>query len=275
MLLFVLGICVVILGVFLFKLLNKPLGFVAWFASAILFIASCMAIVPTGHTGVVATFGKVADYTFESGINMKAPWSNVVKMDNRTQKASLETACFSSDIQEVTVTFTLNYNIQKENAQKIYKNIGKNYYETVVVPSIQESLKTVTAKYTAEGLINSRSDLALNVQNELSAKLNQYNINVIDVSIENMDFTDAFEKAVEEKQVAQQNKLKAETQAAQKIIEAEAEAKAKIIAAEAEAEAYRIQSSQITESLLKKWELDARLKHGWVTIQGANTIVKE
>jgi regulator of protease activity HflC (stomatin/prohibitin superfamily) len=119
MLLFVLGICFVILGVFLFKTLNKPLGFVAWFASAIILLASCIAIVPTGHTGVVVTFGKVADYTFESGINMKAPWSKVVKMDNRTQKASLETACFSSDIQEVTVTFTLNYNIQKENAQKI------------------------------------------------------------------------------------------------------------------------------------------------------------
>lgn len=282
MLLFILGIIGVIIGIGLFsvgikenELGAKYSGIGAWIVSAVLIIISCFAVIPIGHTGVVVNFGKVADYTFEAGINAKAPWSKIVKMDNRTQKASLETACFSSDIQEVTVTFTLNYNIQKENAQKIYKTIGKEYYDTVVIPSIQEALKTVTAKYTAEGLIKSRSELANNVTDELSNKLEQYNINVVDVSIENMDFTDAFEKAVEDKQVAQQNKLKAETQSAQKVIEAEANAKAQIIQAEAEAEAYRIKSAEITDNLLKKWELDARLKHGWVTIQGANTIVKE
>lgn len=233
MLLFILGVIGIIIGVILFTIGvievedgAKYGGIIAWVVSGILIIISCFAIVPTGHTGVVVNFGKVADYTLEAGINGKAPWSKIVKMDNRTQKASLETACFSSDIQEVTVAFTLNYNIQKENAQKIYKIIGKDYYDTVVTPSIQEALKTVTAKYTAEGLINSRAELAKNVSIELSNKLKQYNINVVDISIENMDFTDAFEKAVEDKQVAQQNKLKAETQSAQKIIEAEANAKA-------------------------------------------------
>lgn len=275
LLLFILGIVVVATGVVLLVNEVKKPSIITIVVGVLIIIISCTTIVPTGHTGVVTTFGRVSDYTLDSGISVKAPWSRVVKMDNRTQKESLETACFSSDIQEVNVKFTLNYSIQKENAQQIYKTIGKKYFDTVIAPCIQESLKTVTAKYTAEGLINSRAELANNIAIELAGKLRPYNINVVDISIENMDFTDAFEKAVEEKQVAQQNKLKAETEAAQKIIETEANAKAQIISAEAEAEAYRIKSEQITDKLLKKWELDARKEHGWVTIQGANAIVTQ
>ncbi len=222
-------------------------------------VGSCVVSVPTGHTGVVTTFGKVEDYTFEAGIHFKAPFSDVINMDNRTQKGTLEMSCFSSDIQEVKSVYTINYRIEKKNAQTIYKTIGKNYYDTVVTPCITNSMKTVAAKYDAEDLIGSRQDLAQQVESLLAAKLKQYNIELVSTAIEDFDFTDAFTNAVEEKQVAAQNKLKAQTQAEQKIIEAEASAKAKLIAAEAEAKANTTISKSLNSNILyqqwlEKWD---------------------
>lgn len=220
---------------------------------------SCIVSVPTGHTGVVVTFGKVENYTFEAGVHVKLPYSDVINMDNRTQKGSEQMACFSSDIQEVSATYTLNYRIEKANAQTIYKTIGKDYYNTVVTPCIHESLKTVTAKYNAEDIIGSRAKLAKEVEDMLAEKLKQYNIELVSTAIENLDFTDSFTQAVEDKQVAAQNKLKAETQAEQKIIEAEAAAKAKIIAAEAEAKANNTIAQSLNDNILyqqwlEKWD---------------------
>lgn len=202
---------------------------------ALIFAISCFSFVPTGHTGVVTLFGKVEDYTLDSGVHFKNPFARVIKMDNRIQKESVELSCFSSDIQEVEVVFTLNYQISKEYAMNIYKTIGKNYFDTAVSPIITESVKTVAARYTAEDLINKRNELAMAIETDMKEKLLIFNIELVSTSIEDMDFTDAFTNAVEEKQVAAQNKLKAETEAAQKVAEAEAEAQIRRVTAEAEA----------------------------------------
>lgn len=202
---------------------------------ALIFAISCFSFVPTGHTGVVTLFGKVEDYTLDSGVHFKNPFARVIKMDNRIQKESVELSCFSSDIQEVEVVFTLNYQISKEYAMNIYKTIGKNYFDTAVSPIITESVKTVAARYTAEDLINKRNELAMAIETDMKEKLLVFNIELVSTSIEDMDFTDAFTDAVEEKQVAAQNKLKAETEAAQRVAEAEAEAQIRRVTAEAEA----------------------------------------
>lgn len=202
---------------------------------ALIFAISCFSFVPTGHTGVVTLFGKVEDYTLDSGVHFKNPFARVIKMDNRIQKESVELSCFSSDIQEVEVVFTLNYQISKEYAMNIYKTIGKNYFDTAVSPIITESVKTVAARYTAEDLINKRNELAMAIETDMKEKLLVFNIELVSTSIEDMDFTDAFTDAVEEKQVAAQNKLKAETEAAQRVVEAEAEAQIRRVTAEAEA----------------------------------------
>ena len=202
---------------------------------ALIFAISCFSFVPTGHTGVVTLFGKVENYTLDSGVHFKNPFARVIKMDNRIQKESVELSCFSSDIQEVEVVFTLNYQISKEYAMNIYKTIGKNYFDTAVSPIITESVKTVAARYTAEDLINKRNELAMAIETDMKEKLLIFNIELVSTSIEDMDFTDAFTNAVEEKQVAAQNKLKAETEAAQKVVEAEAEAQIRRVTAEAEA----------------------------------------
>ena len=202
---------------------------------ALIFAISCFSFVPTGHTGVITLFGKVEDYTLDSGVHFKNPFARVIKMDNRIQKESVELSCFSSDIQEVEVVFTLNYQISKEYAMNIYKTIGKNYFDTAVSPIITESVKTVAARYTAEDLINKRNELAMAIEADMKEKLLIFNIELVSTSIEDMDFTDAFTDAVEAKQVAAQNKLRAETEAAQRVVEAEAEAQIRRVTAEAEA----------------------------------------
>ena len=220
---------------------KKP-KFVAWplliafVLSVILFIVSCIAVVPTGYTGILTTFGRVEDRTVSSGINFIAPWQEVVKMDNRIQKQEFESAAFSSDLQEASYAVTINYSIDQTAARDIYKTVGTDYYSTVMFGPIQDNIKTIFAKYTAESLIGNRDILSQKVTDSVAADMNRYGINVVSIAIRDIDFTDTFTNAVEAKQVAAQNKLKAETEQAQKTMEEEQTAKRAIIAANAEAE---------------------------------------
>ena len=249
----------------------KRMGILAVIAAVLIIAAvialACVTTVPTGHTGVVTTFGSVEDYTFDAGVHMKLPWQKVVMMDNRIQKQTVNLSCFSSDIQEVSMVFTVNYQINKANAQVIYSTIGISYYDTVITPCITEATKVVTAKYSAEALVGERTDLAAQIEEELTASLKKYNIEIVSTSIVDMDFTDAFTNAVEEKQVAEQNRLRAQTEAETAKIEAEAaaeverikaqaEADAQLIRAEAEAEANRLISESLTEEVLDNKFID-------------------
>jgi len=200
-------------------------------------IGSCIKAVPTGHTGIVTTFGKVEDYTYEAGVHFDAPWKKIVKMDNRTQKEQIELSCFSSDIQETRVVYTVNFQIDKANAQLIYKTVGKDYFNKIVQPKVLESVKGVFARYNAESLVEKRGVLSTEIQDILSEAVAPFAIQIVGTSIEDIDFTDTFTDAVEQKQVAEQNKLKAQTEQEQAIIEANAAAEKKRIEAEAEAQA--------------------------------------
>jgi len=199
-------------------------------------IVSSATLVPTGHTGIITAFGKVENETLDSGLHFVGFWKNVVDMDNRTQIATLELSCFSSDIQEVNMSYSVNYQISKDNAQDIYKTIGMDYLHTVMEPKIQECVKSVTAKYTAETLISMRNELSSQIEILLRDAVSPYHIEVVATSIANIDFTDAFTNAVEAKQVAEQNKLKAQTEQAQKTIEEQAAAERQVIKAQADAD---------------------------------------
>lgn len=263
MFLFIIGIIVVIVGIIITisaaaaegKGVAITSGIIAGVVAVILIGLSCVANVPTGHTGVLTTFGKVEDRTLEAGLNFKAPWQSVVKMDNRVQKQTADLICFSSDIQEVSLKYTVNYQISSANAMTIYKTIGIDYYNNIIVPNITESVKTEIAKYSAEALVSDRSSLSKAIQESLTIRLKTYNIIVVSASIEDMDFTDAFTDAVEAKQVAEQNKLKAQTEAEQRVIEAMAEADVK--KTQADAEAYEIEVRAKAEAEANKLLADS------------------
>ena len=233
---FMLAIFVILASVVVYLITKRGvIGAIGLIVASALIVLSCVTTVPTGHTGVVTTFGHVENYTLDAGVHMVKPWQQVVKMDNRVQKQTVKLACFSSDIQEVNMAYTINYQIRKADAMTLYSTVGVAYYDTVVAPNIAESVKVATAHYTAEELVGMRDELANAIEVILSEKLEQYNIEVVSTSIEDMDFTDAFTDAVEAKQVAQQNKLKAQTEAEQRVIEANAAAEVKKVQADAEA----------------------------------------
>ena len=204
--------------------------------AVIIFVASCIAIVPTGYTGILTTFGRVEDRTISAGANFIAPWQKVIKMDNRTQKVEITTSAFSSDIQQVDLKMSVNYCIDQSTAQTLYRTVGENYYETVMFPRIQENVKAVFSQYTAENLIAKRELLSEQIAENTRNDLGSYGITIVSFAVEDIDFTDAFTNAVEAKQVAAQNKLTAETEQAQKTMEEQASAERAVIAAKADAD---------------------------------------
>lgn len=201
---------------------------------------SCFTTVQTGHTGIPVKFGQVQNYTMDSGLNWHSPFINVVEMDNREQRYHFELLAFSADLQEVQVKGSVNYCIDNTKAMTLYKTVGMNYENILIVPRTQEAVKSTFGDYTAEGLIENRSILSESISAVLSTDLSKSGINVISISIEDIDFTDAFTQAVEAKQVATQEKLRAQTEQERLTMEAEAKAKRDVINANAEAEKAKI-----------------------------------
>ncbi len=210
--------------------------------AAIIICATSIVTVPTGHTGVLVTFGRVEEGVLAEGIHFKLPWQNVVSMDNRTQKNALTVQAFSSDIQQVDIACSVNYSINSATAQELYRKVGANYYSTIMENRINENIKAVFSQYSAENLISSRSELSTKLTSQLSGEMKEHGINIISVSIENIDFSDKYTDAVESKQVAEQAKLQAQIEQEQKTMEQRAEAERAKITAESQAEVKEIQA---------------------------------
>lgn len=245
-------------------------AFIGIVAAAAFVIVSCLAIVPTGYTGILTTFGKVEDRTISAGANFILPWQKVIKMDNRTQKVQLSTSAFSSDIQQVDVALSVNFCIDQETAQELYRTVGTNYYDNVMFPRIQENTKAVFSQYSAENLIAKRDILSDQIAEAMSKDLKQYGITIVSIAIEDIDFTDAFTNAVEAKQVAAQNKLTAQTEQEQKTMEeraaaerakiaAQADADKAIIAANADLEVVKVQAEAALYAGEKEAEMNKRI----------------
>ena len=225
--------------------------------AVILIMTTCTTTIPTGYTAIVTTFGRVEDTTMEAGFHLKSPVQEIVLMDNREQKTSFSTQAFSSDIQQVDITGSINYSINKSTAMNLFKEVGTDYFNKLVSPRMLEITKGVFSKYTAENLVAYRQTLSDQICTELSNELERYGINVISISIENIDFTDAFTDAVEAKQVAAQKKLQAEIEQGQKTMETEQQANREKIAAQAEADVARINAEAEAYALKTRAEAEA------------------
>ncbi len=224
---------------------------------AILVAATCTATVETGYTGIVTTFGRVEDVTLEAGLHFKSPFQRIITMDNREQKTSFTTEAFSSDIQQVNVTGSINYAINKKTAMNLFKEVGTDYFNKLVNPRMLEITKGVFSKYTAENLVANREKLSESIREGLYSELEGYGINVISLSIENIDFTDAFTDAVEAKQVAAQRKLQAEIEQSQMTMETQQQAERQRINAEAEANVARINADAEAYAVKVRSEAEA------------------
>ena len=223
----------------------------------LLVATTCTATVQTGYTGIVTTFGKVEDVTLEAELHFKSPFQRIIPMDNREQKSTFNTEAFSSDIQQVQITGSINYAINKSTAMNLFKEVGTDYFNKLVYPRMLEITKGVFSKYTAENLVANRQKLSESIREGLDNELDEYGINVISVSIENLDLTDAFTDAVEAKQVAAQKKLQAEIEQNQMTMETQQQAERKRINAEAEANVAKINADADAYALQVRSEAEA------------------
>lgn len=227
--------------------------------------------VPAGYRGVLLRFGAVQG-VMDEGFHLVMPFvQSVVLMDVRTQKASAKAAAASSDLQTVQSEVAINYHISPEETGTLYKTVGVAYEERIIQPAVQETLKSVVAKYTAGDLIKMREKVKAQVDSELSIRLKRYNITVepSGVSLTNFDFSPEFNAAIEAKQVAQQDAEK------QKYLLSKAtqEAQTRIMQAKGEAEANRLKAialesrggqKVLAREWIEKW--DGRLP----TVSGGN-----
>lgn len=233
---------IVVLGT-LIDVVNPSYG---WFAQ-----------VPAGHVGVVEHFGQVRESTLQPGFHMTGYFEHVHPVDIRTQRHNYQTEAFSSDIQQVGLTIAVNENISPDAAYKLYTTVGMNYLENLLEPRLMENAKVVISKYTAESLIANREKLSQEVLKKMQADMTQYGIYVSTISIENIDFTDQYEAAIEAKQVATQEKQRAQTQQEQQTMETEQAAKRKKIEAEAAAEVQKINAEAEAYAISAKAEAEA------------------
>ena len=217
----------------------------------------CTCQIETGKTAIITTFGKVEDYTLEAGFHFKSLFQKITLMDNREQKTTFKTQAFSSDIQQVDISGSINYAINKSTAMTLFKEVGTNYYDKLINPRMMENTKAVFSKYTAENLVSARETLSRQIRDDLSAEMERYGITIISVSIENIDFTDAFTDAVENKQVAAQKKLQAEIEQEQKTMETQQQAERKKIEAEAEANVKKVNADAEAYATKVKAEAEA------------------
>ena len=216
---------------------------------AVVIIASAVVIVPAGSTGVVVTLGKVSDTVMQEGMHFKIPFlQQVEKISNKIQVVEINSEAVSKDLQQISSTLAVNYRIGYNDSAKIYKNIGSDYENIVLLPAVQESMKSVTAKYTAEELITKRAQVGSEIKDGIGEKVQEYGIVIEKFNLVNFDFSEEFNDAIEAKQVAEQNLITTKTQQEQQIVIAEAEAKKQIIAAEAEATATRTRAEAKAEA---------------------------
>lgn len=213
--------------------------------------------VPTASVGVITRFGKIEKETLGPGFHVKGWFDKINSISTKTQKYSVNTAAFSSDIQQVDVVVSLNYNVDSVNAPALFETVGKTYETMLIQPRLIENVKIVIARYNAEALLKNRGTLASEILVLLQEDLIKYGINASSVAIEDIDFTDAFTAAVEAKQVATQEKLTAQTEQEKQTMAAQAEAEREIIAAEAAAEVKRIEADTEAYGISTRAEAEA------------------
>lgn len=238
---FIIGILCLVAAIVLPVVIYRMEYSGGWLASliavilAIVFIAgSCVSTVPTGHTGILTTFGRVEDTNLPEGMNFHAPWQNITTMSNKEQRASGNGLAFSKDMQEVSYAYTVRHQLVAAYAPSVYKSVGTDYYNIVIDPIVNSIIKEQIGKANAEGLITSRESVTALVNEEVAQQCSVYGLNVA-VIIDNFDFTDAFTNAVEAKQVATQEKLRAQTEQERLTMEAQQKAERDRIAAESAA----------------------------------------
>ena len=232
-----------------------------------LFVGGCGKVY-TGEAGFFTTWGEVSSKEpISEGLHLYCPiWSSLEIYDIRNQTRTFQTDVFTKDIQGLQLVVSVTYHLEKNKVIDIHSKTGRNYEDILIKPAVIATTKDVIGKIEADDLVGRRDEATRTIEETLRKNLEDYGIKVELIKLLNIDFSDTFERAVEEKQVALQKSIKeknetarlqevakqkivnAEAEARSKVLESEAEAKAILIKAEAEAKAIRMKNESLSDS---------------------------
>lgn len=227
--------------------------------------SSAFVVVESGHVGVIRTLGAVQPNSLKEGFHLKKPFiDKIEQVDIRLTSSVVNTTAASKDLQIVTTNVTTQFSLNGEVAPKTYQTVGvlSKVNATVIEPAIQESVKAVTAKFTAEQLVTQREQVKINIQEAISkfidVTLSEKNlanaVKIANVAITDFNFSTEFDRAIEMKVKAEQEALQAKNEKMKRVTQAEASAAEKELAADALAYAITAESEARAASIQREAE---------------------
>ena len=213
------------------------------------------AIVNAGERGVMMRFGKVQDTVLDEGLHPIVPVMTTVRsLSVRVQKNDVNAEASSKDLQDVKMDIAVNWHIDPQRVNRVFQQIGdrEDILIRIITPSVSEVVKAATAKKNAEEIITRRTELKQEIDAELKQRITSYGIIIDDISLVNVSFSPEFAKAIEAKQIAEQEAKRAEFEA----LKAEKEANAEINRAKGQAEAQRLQQQTLNPAFLQKLAIE-------------------
>lgn len=214
-------------------------------AASMAIVAGC-GQVDTGEAGFFTRWGEVTSKApLSEGLHFYEPWgTDLITYNIKNQTIKCKTPAFTKDVQGMDITLSVTFNLVKDKVIDLHTSTGKQYAKILIEPSILAATKDAIGKMEADAIVGNREIASKGILEALQTRLSPYGINVTLINIENIDYSDAFERAVEDKQVALQNSIKEKNETArlrevaqQNVIKAEADAKAMLAKAEADAQA--------------------------------------
>lgn len=259
--------------------LNICLSAIVAVVALILFFG-CFTVISAEHVGVPVTLGKVGKEP-AYGLTLKWPvLTHYVKFDKTTQRMSLTDQTYTKDLQPADVKYSFNYRIVSDRACELYLSAGKGYESKIIDPALDDALKGVFGKWTATELVANRNLVANEIEQRLREELPEGFFTDISVKLDDISYSDAFEKGIEAKVLAEQEAQKSknrtvqvEEEGRQKVIQAQATADAQIAEAKGKAEAMDIEGAAIRRNSqyleLKKLDVQAQMAESaksWQTV---------
>jgi regulator of protease activity HflC (stomatin/prohibitin superfamily) len=239
---------------------------------ALSWLASPFVQVQAGTVGVMTVFGAVSQDTLAPGLHLRTPFiSNIYSVDITPNTATTTESAATHDQQNVSTSIAVTFQINPADAVYIYQNyrdIG-GLQTTIITPIVSNDVKAIVSNYDAQDLITKREQLGAEIKDKIATDLKVYDVIVDGVNITNFDFSQAYDQAIENKQIAQQNALEeqyhlqqVQVSAQQQVVQANAQAdaavaiaqgqaKATLIQAEADAQAYALKQKTLTPELIE------------------------
>jgi len=229
----------------------------------LLIITKPFVIVRAGEVGVIYSFGSIIGQV-EEGFHLIAPWQFVTHTNIRVQRAVLDRLqSFSQETQDVFVRASLNFQVSPKAVQNLFRTVGPDYYHVLIEPRVAQNFKDETVKYRSVDIAPNRENIRQAVRAKLEKELSPYSIHIVDLLLDNVDFSQEFKRSIENKQIATQKALEEEQLVAperfkaQQRVEAEkGEGEAKLARAEKEALANQKLAASLTPLLVQQSMID-------------------